>query len=61
MRIAVHLPLQIASFFDAVRDGIAEAARPFQSTIEIQFQTYPRLGEGDLSFSSMHFRRRRVA
>jgi LacI family transcriptional regulator len=48
LRIAVHLPLQIASFFDAVRDGIAEAARPFQSTIEIQFQTYPRLGEGDL-------------
>ena len=23
LRIAVHLPLQIASFFDAVRDGIA--------------------------------------
>jgi LacI family transcriptional regulator len=48
LQIAVHLPLQIASFFDAVRDGIAEAAKPFQSTIDIRFQTYPRLGEGDL-------------
>src|SRR6185312_16775993 len=28
MRISVHLPKQIASFFDAVREGIQEAARP---------------------------------
>jgi LacI family transcriptional regulator len=48
MRISVHLPRCIASFFDAVREGIQEAARPFQSTIEVQFRTYPRLGEGDL-------------
>jgi LacI family transcriptional regulator len=48
MRISVHLPRSIASFFDAVREGIQEAARPFQSTIEVQFRTYPRLGEGDL-------------
>ncbi|MFL6354190.1 MAG: substrate-binding domain-containing protein [Bryobacteraceae bacterium] len=48
MRISVHLPRQIASFFDAVREGIQEAANPFQSTIEVQFRTYPRLGEGDL-------------
>lgn len=48
MRISVHLPRCIASFFDAVREGIEEAARPFQSTIEVQFRTYPRLGEGDL-------------
>jgi LacI family transcriptional regulator len=48
MRISVHLPEQIASFFDAVQEGIEEAARPFQSTIELQFRNYPRLGEGDL-------------
>jgi LacI family transcriptional regulator len=48
MRISVHLPRQIATFFDAVRDGIQEAAKPFQSSIEVHFRTYPRLGEGDL-------------
>jgi LacI family transcriptional regulator len=48
MRISAHLPREIASFFDAVREGIMEAAKPFQSTIEIQFRSYPRLGEGDL-------------
>ena len=48
MRIAAHLPREIATFFDAVREGIAEAAKPFQSTIDVQFRSYPRLGEGDL-------------
>lgn len=49
LRVAVHLPLHIASFFDAVRDGIAEAAKPFQSTVDVRFLSYPRLGEGDLA------------
>ncbi len=48
LRISVHLPRHIATFFDAVREGILEAAQPFQSTIEVQFRNYPRLGEGDL-------------
>ncbi len=48
IRISAHLPRQIATFFDAVREGIEEAAKPFQSTIEVQFRSYPRLGEGDL-------------
>jgi LacI family transcriptional regulator len=52
MRFSVHLPSHIAMFFDAVRAGIEEAAKPFQSTIEVQFQTYPRLGEGDLELLS---------
>jgi len=47
-RISVHLPREIATFFDAVREGIEEAARPFQSTVEIEFRSYKRLGEGDL-------------
>jgi LacI family transcriptional regulator len=48
MRISVHLPRCIATFFGAVREGIEETAKPFQSTIEVQFRSYPRLGEGDL-------------
>src|SRR5690349_23184741 len=38
MRISVHLPQQIASFFDAVQEGIEEVSRSFQSTIEIEFR-----------------------
>lgn len=48
LRVSVHLPSHIASFYDAVREGIQEAARPFRSSVELQFRTYPRLGEGDL-------------
>jgi LacI family transcriptional regulator len=48
IRISIHLPEQIACFFQAVQEGIEEAAKPFQSTIELQFRSYPRLGEGDL-------------
>ena len=48
LRLFVNVPREIASFFDALRKGIAEAARPFQSTIEMQFRDYPRLGEGDV-------------
>jgi LacI family transcriptional regulator len=55
MQISVHLPRQIATFFDAVREGIQEAAQPFQSTIEVQFRTYPRLGEGDLGLFAESF------
>jgi LacI family transcriptional regulator len=48
LQIFVNLPKEIASFFDALRAGIQEAARPFQSTVEIQFRTSPRLGEHDV-------------
>lgn len=48
LRISVHLPQEIASFFDALREGIREAAGPFQSTIDVQFRSYPRLAEGDI-------------
>lgn len=52
LRISVHLPREIASFFDALRDGIQEAAAPFESSIELQFRTYPHLGEGDVELFS---------
>ena len=45
--ISVLLPEEIASFYDVLREGIREASRPFESTIELQFRSYPRLGEGD--------------
>jgi len=48
LRVSVHLPREIASFFDALRDGIQEAAAPFESSIDLQFRTYPHLAEGDL-------------
>ena len=49
LRIAVHLPRQIASFFDPLRAGIQKAAH---SAIGVQadldFEIYPRLGHGDV-------------
>lgn len=47
VRIAINLPARIESFFDAVRAGIQDAARPFQAGVELQFRTHPALGEGD--------------
>ena len=47
LQISVNLPREIASFFDALRQGITEAARPFQSSIELRFRSFPRLAEGD--------------
>lgn len=52
LRISVHLPQEIASFFDALREGIQEAAGPFESSIELEFRSYPRLGEGDVELFS---------
>jgi LacI family transcriptional regulator len=48
LRVSVHLPKEIASFFDALREGIEEAAEPFRSSIHLDFQSYPRLGEQDV-------------
>ncbi len=47
--IAVHLPQEIADFFDLLRNAIRDAARPFQSTVDLQFRKYPTLGNGDLA------------
>ncbi|HEY6330949.1 MAG TPA: LacI family DNA-binding transcriptional regulator [Blastocatellia bacterium] len=48
MRISVNLPAQIASFWDAVRDGIEDEARLFASSgIEVDVRTFPRLGCGE--------------
>lgn len=49
LRVAVHLPRQIASFFDPLRDGVREAAAAMHGvTVDLTFRTYPHLGEGDM-------------
>ncbi len=51
LRIAVHLPLQIESFFDPLRAGVraaAAAAAALGTTIDLDFKSYPRLGQGDV-------------
>ena len=47
VRVAVNLPARIGTFFDAVRAGIRDAARPFQAGVDLQFRTHPALGEGE--------------
>jgi LacI family transcriptional regulator len=49
IRISVHLPREIALFWDSLREGIREAAAPFEPTLQVDFKSYPRLGEGDVA------------
>jgi LacI family transcriptional regulator len=50
LRIGVHLPHQITSFFDPLREGIREAARAMVGVSpELDFRTYPRMGKGDVA------------
>lgn len=47
-RIAVCLPREVASFYDLVRDGIRDAARPFEAGgVHVVYESYPRLGIGE--------------
>ncbi len=49
LRIAVHLPHQITSFFDPLRDGIrAAAAGSVGVSVDLAFRTYPHIGKGDI-------------
>ncbi len=49
LRVAVHLPRQIASFFDPLRDGIRSAAAAMHgAAVDLTFRTYQHLGEGDV-------------
>ncbi len=47
LQISVQLPVEIATFFDPLREGIREAAAPFEPAVRLDFRDYPRLGEGD--------------
>ena len=48
LKISVHLPREIALFWDSLREGIREAAAPFAPGLHVEVQSYPRLGEGDV-------------
>jgi LacI family transcriptional regulator len=49
LRFAIHLPEQISSFFDPLRQGIsAAAASALGIPVKLDFRTYPRLGQGDI-------------
>ena len=48
LRIEVHVPGRAALFWDALREGILEAAAPFGPALQVDIRTYPRLGDGDV-------------
>jgi LacI family transcriptional regulator len=48
LKISVHLPREIALFWDSLREGIREAAALFEPTLHVEFRSYPRLGRGDV-------------
>lgn len=48
VRISAHLPLHVASFFDPLRSAIRQAAAPFEPAVQLEFVSYPKLGDGDL-------------
>jgi LacI family transcriptional regulator len=48
LRVSVHLPSEIALFWDSLREGIRQAAAPFAPALHVDFRSYPRLGEGDI-------------
>jgi LacI family transcriptional regulator len=48
LRISVHLPREIALFWDSLREGIRQAASPFAPALHVDFRSYPSLGDGDI-------------
>jgi len=50
LSIAVHLPEQIHSFFTPLLEGVKAAADSvFGVELDVEYRTYPRMGEGDLA------------
>ena len=47
LRISIHLPAEIALFWDKIRSGIEEAAKPFDMAVSLSFKSHPKLGEGE--------------
>jgi LacI family transcriptional regulator len=48
IRISVHLPRELALFWDPVRDGVRQAAALLQPTLQVEFRDHARLGDGDV-------------
>jgi LacI family transcriptional regulator len=47
-QISIHLPQEIASYFDALRQGIQQAAALLQPPLKVDFHSYPRMGHGEM-------------
>jgi LacI family transcriptional regulator len=47
LRVSIHLPGQAALFWDALREGIREAAAPFAPALELEFRTCSGPGDRD--------------
>jgi len=47
-RVSVHLPREIAHFWDCLRGGIREAAALLEPVLRVDFWDYPGLGDGDI-------------
>jgi LacI family transcriptional regulator len=48
IRISVHLPRELALFWDALREGVRQAAALLQPTLQVEFRDHARLGHGDV-------------
>lgn len=48
IKVAVFLPQEVSSFFDALRTGIRTAQAEAGAVADLSFISYPRLGEGDI-------------
>jgi LacI family transcriptional regulator len=48
LRISVQLPERIALFWDSLREGIRQTAAPFAPALQVDFRSYPSLGDGDV-------------
>ncbi len=58
LRIGVHLPREIAAFFDPLREGIRAAAEGMVGVnIDLDFRTYPHIGKGDVELLEADMRR----
>jgi len=47
-QISVHLPQEIASYFDTMRQGIQQAAAQLQPPLKVEFHSFPRMGQGEI-------------
>jgi LacI family transcriptional regulator len=47
-QISVLLPQEIASYFDAMRQGIQQAAAQLQPPLKVEFHSFPRMGQGEI-------------
>lgn len=48
LRVSAHLPVEIASFYDLVREGIRETARLLENAVTVEFRSHPHLAEGEV-------------